>query len=528
MHPEKIQPYAATDHPEPQSRTPHVLATGIEAFDRRFGGIVRGRHYLLSGSPGAGKSTAALHFIGAGLEAGQACAVLTQDDPEDLLAQAAFIGYDFRTAAGQDRLAVLQYRLDFPRNYSRAADPARVFSQLRDLVQEVGVERFVIDSIFPFLEGGRATNQSLDEFPEFLDSLSCTSYLTIPGDLNDGYYRRIYDRLIAGAAGLFHLEAEKGQVRQFTVRKLRQPTKSLEPFQFVIRAGTGMVEHEPESTRHELSDEVRRRVVLLALPGSVPEEVMMTLRERYELVEYPSAEAAFGELVEGHFGALLIAMNPREAESVFAFTRQLRRAGNGAPVLFISPHAGLRGSTRARGLQAGGDDFLTDVLTPEEFLGRLEGARVRGHRRNPDVADLEKVELQPENDAGEYLLLDEANLRRIVREKLQGRHPYFALVMMPPSPSPAAAGELWRLLAARLRVPEGDLGARLDDGRIAIYLRDVRRRHVDDLLARLANSEPGLQQVSSAVVLPYPGDRADVEAWAGAGGVPVAVTPVAG
>jgi KaiC/GvpD/RAD55 family RecA-like ATPase len=104
---------------------PGLLAsTGIAPLDERVGGLVRGRHYLLDGAPGSGKSCAAIQFIGAGLAAGETCVILTQDDPADLLAQGEYLGFDLRSAAEADRLIVVRFRLDFSRSYARAADPA--------------------------------------------------------------------------------------------------------------------------------------------------------------------------------------------------------------------------------------------------------------------------------------------------------------------------------------------------------------------------------------------------------------------
>jgi KaiC/GvpD/RAD55 family RecA-like ATPase/FixJ family two-component response regulator len=494
------------------SGTNRMVSTGIEAFDRRFGGVVRGRHYLLSGSPGSGKSSATLQFLGAGLEHGETCAILTQDDPQDLITQAEFLGYDFRSAAEKNRLIVLQYRLDFPRNYSRAADPRRVFDELRTLVQDATLDRFAIDSIFPFLEGGRATDESLDEFPEFLERLGCTSYLTIPGDLNDGYYRRIYDRLIAGAAGLFHFEADQGQVRQLSIRKLRQPAKNTDPFRFIIRTGVGIVEYEAPRPHDEIPDEIARRIVLLGKTSALPDEVLLSLQQSYSVVAYESIEHAFAELGAGRHGAIIVALNPRESELVFNLTRQLRQAGNGAPILFVSPSQGLRGSTRARGLRAGGDDFLTDLLSPEEFLERIEVARARGHRRRMDDVELEPFVLQPVDAEGRFCLMPEREFREVVRGIVaKSSNPFFALVRL--APAALTVDEAWQILSGRLRVKEGDLGAQMQDGRIVLFLKDIRRRQVDTLLERLMDAYPGLGRPSDADVYSYPTDRHEVDEW---------------
>jgi KaiC/GvpD/RAD55 family RecA-like ATPase/DNA-binding response OmpR family regulator len=492
---------------------PGLLApTGIEALDSRLGGLVRGRHYLLDGAPGAGKSSAALQFLGIGIALGERCLVLTQDDPSDLISQAEYLGYDFRKAAELEDLVVIRFRLDFARNYQRAADPARVFTELKQYIDEHRPARLVIDSMSPFLEGGRASDEALAGFPEFLEGLDCTTWLVVPGDLGDTVYNRIYDRVIAGAAGIFHFEVGEGQVRQLSIRKLRQPVKSTAALRFVIRPGAGIVEYEAIQQKEELPPELRRRIIVLNSNSALSEEVRGALEQTHELVSFDSTEHAFGELVAGRYGALIVGINPRETERVFNLTRELRRAGNGAPILFVSLSRGLRGSTRARGLRAGGDDFLTDALSPEEFLERIEVARERGHRRSLLAAELEPLVLQPVDEEGNLVLLTEEGFRAILREKLATpSHAFFAIVTFHGLQLEVRGA--WDALCASLRIQEGDLGALTGPGEITVFLHDVRRKHVDSLLRRISASHPGLGAPDSMEVFCYPADRHEVESW---------------
>jgi circadian clock protein KaiC len=500
--------------PEGGDPQAEMARTGIAGLDSRIGGLVRGRHYMLDGAPGAGKSSAALQFLGVGLSAGERCLVLTQDDPADLLSQAEYLGFDFRTAAESERLVVIRFRLDFPRSYSRAADPTRVFTELMDHVREHEPSRFVIDSMSPFLEAGRASNEALAGLPEFLDSLQCTSLLVVPGDLSETAYSRIYDRVIASSAGIFHFESVEGHVRQLAIRKLRQPVTSTEHLRFVIRPGVGIIEHEAVQHREELPAELRRRIIVLNGNAALSDELWVALERVHDVVSYESTEYAFAELVGGRYGALIIGIEPRDTERSFNLTRELRRAGNGAPILFVSPSEGLRGSTRARGLRAGGDDFLTDALSPEEFIERIEVARERGHRRILNDSELQPLVLQPIEVDGSFRILEEHRFRSILTEKLlRTTHPFFALVRIDaPGLEPP---EAWAALCSSLRIKEGDLGALVERNTIVLYLHDVRRRHVDSLLRRISSVHPGLGDPSRMGVYCYPADRSEVEAWLG-------------
>jgi KaiC/GvpD/RAD55 family RecA-like ATPase/CheY-like chemotaxis protein len=493
-----------------------MISTGIAPLDARLGGLVSGRHYLLSGPPGSGKSSAALQFLGRGLNDGETCLLLTQDDPNDILCQGEFLGFDLRTAAARERLVVLQYRLDFARNYARSAEPARVFDELRAALAEFRPSRFAIDSLSPFLEGGMVAEEALSALPAFLSELDCTTYLTVPGDLGEPNLTRLYDRVINSAAGIFHLAPVEAHVRELVIRKVRQPVKSTESLRFVLRPGIGIVEHVATRPEVVLPPEIRRRVLLLqgAEGAELPEEVAAALEHSYDLHRYRTVEQAFAELSGARFGALLIELDPRESERIFQLTRELRRAGNGAPILFVAPHQGLRGSTRARGLRAGGDDFLTDALSPEEFLERIQVACERGHRRSVADFELEPLFLQPRGEDGAVSLLDEATFRDVLARKLRGTaNPFFALVVL--RPTGISSGDAWHICQQNLRIAEGDLGARLDDGPIALYLHDVRRRSVEPLLRRITAAHPEMGTVEAMDVFTYPSDRAEIESWAG-------------
>jgi KaiC/GvpD/RAD55 family RecA-like ATPase len=499
--------------PVAQSTEAKTVSTGVRPFDERIGGLISGRYYVLSGAPGSGKTSTALHFLGTGLDAHETCAVLTQDDPADLFTQAEYLGYDLHGAAAQERLAFFRYRLDFQRHYSRVADPSLVFEELKSLLWDQIPHRFVIDSVLPLLEGGMAADEAVDAFARFLDEIPCTTFITVPGDLSETYYRRIYNRISAGAAGIFHFENLDGAARQMTVRKLRQRLGSTESVRFSIRPGAGIVEELALRSHDDLPEETRRRVVLLSQGAKFPTEWLPPLRDAYELDAFDSVARAFGDLASANYGALLVALDPMRPEPALSLTRELRRAGNGAPILFVSSTRGLRGHTRAEGLRAGGDDFLEDTLGPSELLARIDNARSRGHRRLAEgaVAAGPPAE-QATSESGDFVALEPGAFRSILRGHVdETRHAYFALVEL--GPADLSAAEASRLLLERLRVRDGDLVAVMEDGRVALYLHDIHRKHVRALLTRLVSAEPGLADLDHTAMFSYPADREGVIGW---------------
>ena len=73
-------------------------ATGVQGLDEILaGGLIKGRLYLVEGSPGTGKTTLASQFLMAGAEAGETVLYITlSETEEELRAGAASHGWDLR------------------------------------------------------------------------------------------------------------------------------------------------------------------------------------------------------------------------------------------------------------------------------------------------------------------------------------------------------------------------------------------------------------------------------------------------
>lgn len=62
----------------PKQKKPTFVSTGITGLDEILrGGLPASNLYMLQGAPGSGKTTAALQFLRAGVEAGESCIYVT-------------------------------------------------------------------------------------------------------------------------------------------------------------------------------------------------------------------------------------------------------------------------------------------------------------------------------------------------------------------------------------------------------------------------------------------------------------------
>lgn len=499
-----------------------TVLTGISELDQRLGGLVPGRYYLLTGTPGAGKTSACLHFIAEGLRRGEPCAILSQENPDDLFAQAQFIGYDLRRAVADETLALLQYRLDFADNYSRVGNPRAVSRELVEILGGTRPTRLVVDSILPFIQAGGAAYGAATSLLHLMDELQATAYFTVPGDLGDSFYARLYDPLVSGTAGIMHFEMHRDDVRQVSIRKIRHAPATTEPLRFVIRPGLGIVEIADRGIAARHAPEHERRVALVNSGGFLGGELFASLERAYDLSTFSSIDDALPRMGDG-YALVVLAVDPVTADHVLSFVRTVRET-SGVPIVLVSHADGLRSVTRTRAMRAGADEFLAiDDMPPHELLSRIEAARARGPQNTEQRLRPERLLLQPRTPDGPPVPLPLEEMARAVRRHLStAEHPFFALIRLQTPRD--LADQAWDTLTRGLRLDDGDLVARSSSrGEYVLYLHDISRRHARELLARIFATDPRFDAVD-VVVDHYPADAARIEGWLHDVQAPVAVS----
>ena len=242
---------------------------------------MRGRTYVLSGAPGTGKSIAGLQFLMAGVNAGERAAILTLDDPQDVLGQGEYLGFDIAREVAAERLYILRFQLDFARRFARATSPDEAFAELRSLLGSEPLGRFVIDSVVPFIDAAGPSQNAAISMLQLLDELGATSIVTYPGDLAGVYDRRL-DPLVQRAAAMFHLSADLHRQRHIEIRKVRYRVPSNAPIPYRIEPGAGIIPAAEEVRVHQEESNGRQRVVL-ELPPNTSEEALKLLQAQFNV-----------------------------------------------------------------------------------------------------------------------------------------------------------------------------------------------------------------------------------------------------
>jgi KaiC/GvpD/RAD55 family RecA-like ATPase/DNA-binding response OmpR family regulator len=475
---------------------------GVKVLDERLNGYWPGGLIALVGGPGTGKTVTALHFLDEGVRQGGRVAHLTQARPEDMVKQANSIGIDLDAHLKSGDWLMLGYQPGFRQRYRRTIDPAEVFSELEGLVGGGSrPDRIVFDTCAPLVEGREVAN-SAELLVDLLGSLGSTCLLTFSAEqlaeLDSGF-----DVISQRASLVLHLTLNSSGRRQFIIRKTAGPADLAGPIGFDIRDRLGIVPFN--GARRERAKEsranVRRRVLLLDIPGELPEELRLWFESSFELFRTSDPVDAFPELARREFGLVVLNVDRRSVNRALHVMHQLRRAAWRPPILVLCGYD-LRASDRARALRFGADDFISGGLNPEELASRIESLLRRGRPAAAAGADVEDL-------PGKVSTPDEAPVASVmdtVRARLQmEKPPIFSLVLLRHS-SGRRLNTLAKHVSEKMRRSSEDRMT-VGPGRVEVYLDGALARHAEIFLNRVRTED---WKKVAAVVYTSPTDREEL------------------
>ena len=490
-----------------------LMKSGIGPLDERLGGIIPARPYVLTGAPGTGKSIACLEFLHAALDEGGTAALLTHDDPSDLLAQGDYLGLDLTAALREERLVVLRYQLDFPRRFARTADPAIAFDELTRLLGDRMPQRIAVDSISPIIEAGTASGEGVTALLNFLERVGATSLITHSGDVAGRFDRRL-EALTQRAAAIFHMSVERDRTGTLEIQKVRFSVTSTAPISFVIRPGMGIVAASDGLARraNDIPADTRRKLLILSEQQTFPPELLQALRANFDVAVRERVESAFAQLAQSALGAVLLNVTRDSIDQALGLVRELRRGGSRSPIALVTTFT-LRSHDRARALRAGADDFFP-ALHAEEFLLRVEALVQRG--RSTAVVSPEPLITIPESADGTGVL-DEASFRDAVQAHCSADSlAFFTLIRMAPADPEADMVRLATLARQQVRGEGGDFVGRVE-GAVTVYLHSARRKDVEPFIRRMRDAWRGAGKGELEVATAaYPSEEAAMHAMLGA------------
>ena len=140
---------------------------------------------------------------------------------------------------------------------------------------------------------------------------------------------------------------------------------------------------------------MKRRILVVEDDAHLADGLRLNLElEGYEPVIAESAEEGLHYWRRGGVDLILLDVMLPGMDG-FAFCRKVREAGDRVPVLFLTARG--REDDRVRGLEEGGDDYITKPFNLRELLARIKGIFRREEwllaGTSPDVLRLGDLEL---------------------------------------------------------------------------------------------------------------------------------------
>lgn len=452
---------------------------GITVLDDRLKGLPDAGLNVLVGGPGTGKSVTSLQFLREGLRRSERVAMLTPDRPEDVVELGRSIGIDLAPHIQSGRCVLLGFQAGFRERYRRVPDPKAAFEELVSFLRSEGqLGRLVLDSCRPLVES-RDLGIGGDLLVEALSELATTSLVTFTAE-TPGSLDAAFDPIFQEATLVLQLELQKAGRRQYLVRKSPRALDSSGPISFEVREGAGVVPPSPSTMQRsgDISAETRRRILLLDLSSSLPEEMRLWFNESFELHFTKDPVDAFPELTRVEFGLVVVNVDRHSVLRGLHVMRQLRRAASRPPIMVMCDYA-VRATDRAWALKAGADDFISGGLNPEELAWRIAALLRRGR---VEFALPGEDEDTPVPD--DMIAAKPEELRDLVRSQLSmpGGSIFSVLVLRP------GAGQALESLADhvvhRMRRNSGDRLTVMDD-HVKVYLRGAMASHAERFLKRV-------------------------------------------
>ncbi len=150
------------------------LTSGVPGLDKMIeGGFVKGSSVLLSGTPGAGKTTLAMQFlIDGALNAGEPSMFISFEEGLELIRENfTRFGWIIEDLERKGKLVLVQKDSTLVK-----ALLDNDLGQLQEILERVGAKRVVIDSVSVMNEkSDKVTRQTLSRLVDFLRAKGCTT-----------------------------------------------------------------------------------------------------------------------------------------------------------------------------------------------------------------------------------------------------------------------------------------------------------------------------------------------------------------
>lgn len=363
------------------------MISGIDLIDYSAGGLLPNKVYLVKGGVGVGKSILGLQFLTRGLEHQEPGILITDQKPENVIAQARSIGFPIEDAIKRNQLSILNPSGRYFELVESPADVQAIVEELGEYVRNMGARRLVIDPIYTLINTQYSSHFALmvtQSLLNALEELPTTTFLVAGGEDNAELTPivRMLEQNVHGVVALSADQATGGRLMRLT--KMRHASTENMSAHYRILNGRGIMNYRGEGETvadvtkpWEETNQISRKVLIIGAQPETIRRAKESLGNNYEVQAESDLKAGVERARRDKPGLVLVTPS-RSAGSVGAVL-DLARDSSSA-IAFLSP-ANNRQTDKILYLRAGADDFITEPFNPAEFRARVEALVRRSGRR---------------------------------------------------------------------------------------------------------------------------------------------------
>lgn len=363
------------------------MISGIDLIDYGAGGLLPNKVYLVKGGVGVGKTLLGLQFLTRGLEHQEPGILITDQKPENVLAQARSIGFSIEEAIKRNQLAILNPSGRYFELVESPADVQAIVEELGDYIKRIGAKRLVVDPIYTLINTQYSSHFALMVTQSLLNALEDlpTTTLLVAGDEDNAELNPIIRMLEHNAQGVVQLSEDQATGgRIMRLPKLRHASTDNLSAHYRILNGRGIMNYRGEGEQvvdvtkpWEETAQISRKVLIIGAQPETIRRVKESLGNNYDVQAESDLKNGVDRARREKPGLVMITPS-RSAGAVSAILDLAQNSSSS--IAFLSP-AGNRQSDKVLYLRAGADDFITEPFTPAELRARVDALVRRSGRR---------------------------------------------------------------------------------------------------------------------------------------------------
>ena len=365
------------------------VISGIDLIDYSAGGLSAHKVYLVKGGVGVGKSIMGLQFLTRGLEHQEPGILITDQKPENVIAQARSIGFPIEDAIKRNQLSILNPSGRYFELVESPADVHAIVEELAEYIRSIGARRLVVDPIYTLINTQYSSHFALmvtQSLLNALEELPTTTFL-VAGDEENAELTPIIRMLEQNVHGVISLNADQSTGgRMMRLTKMRDATTDNMSAHYRILNGRGIMNYRGEGERvadvtkpweETSTSQISRKVLIVGAQPETIRRVKESLGKEYDVQAESDLKSGVDRARREKPGLVLV--TPSRSMGAVSAIFDLARDSSSA-IAFLSP-SGNRQADKVLYLRAGADDFITEPFTPAEFRARVEALVRRSGRR---------------------------------------------------------------------------------------------------------------------------------------------------